>query len=150
MDTVKTNNLARAREAMERRQEALDYINEQPGAYGPEIAEWFGWGKSTCAGRLSDMVAAGELTRTPALYKKGIKTFRYFALKTVTSQPEVLRPKALEDRKRAEVRKAMPPKKSRPGVIRNDDPDRPPIRGQGGQGNVRHNSWGRQEAPSWT
>ena len=148
METVKANNLSRAREAMERRQEALDYINANPGAYGPEISEWFGWGKTTSAGRLADMVVAGELTRTPAIYKKSTRTYRYFALKTETTQPEVLRPRAKEDRVKAVERKATP--KQQPGVYRNDDPDRKPIRGQGGQGNVRHNSWGRQEAPSWT
>ena len=104
METVKANNMTRAIEAAERRQEALDYINQHPGCYGPEIAEWFGWGKTTTAGRLADMVAAGELTRTPAIYGKSTRTYRYFALKMFTSQPEVLRPRAKEDRKRAEER----------------------------------------------
>ena len=148
MERVTANNMIRAREAAERRQEALDYINEHPGCYGPELSDWFGWGKTTTAGRLADMVAAGELTRTPAIYKKSTRTYRYFALKTETTQPEVLRPRAKEDRVKAVERKATP--KQQPGVYRNDDPDRKPIRGQGGQGNVRHNSWGRQEAPSWT
>ena len=126
------------------RQNVLDYVNNHPGAYGPEIVAAMGWNESPrlkCLGadRLRDMTDNGELSRTPVrmeiINKHGhpgvLNTYAYTALKTVT-------------RSEMDVRKSLKynlggEKPARVVIERSvRDPNRKPIPNQGGQGNCRH------------
>lgn len=125
------------------RQTALDYIIAHPGATAPEIVAAMGWQKSMGADRLRDMTDHGELTRrsviTEIINKHGfparLRTYAYTAFVTKT-------------RTEADVKKCLAtnlgntkeksPDRDPTFAPQVRDPNRKPIRNQGGQGACRH------------
>lgn len=126
----------------ELRQLALDYINANPGAAGPEIIAALGWNKQSGVTRLQDMCVSGELRRSPISYelinvrghKQVQRSFAYWAVCEKTrSASEVVECVASNLHRRSTVASS----KSKPAMS-NRDPDRKPIQKQGGQGNIGH------------
>lgn len=125
------------------RQTALDYIIANPGAYGPEIVAFMGWHKSVGADRLRDMADHGEIERTKAVmwaknvkgHKAAIHTHTYIALVTkARSAADVIANLA----KNLGNTKAKRPDRYKTFEPTVRDPNRKPIRNQGGQGACRH------------
>lgn len=127
--------------AESRRQAALNHINANPGALGPEIIAALGWDKVSGADRLGDMADRGELSRVPAItritkasgYTTTVSTYAYTALVTKTKSADETRRDVSANLKAAKATRSVV---SHPRSFR--DENRPPIRNQGGQGCVRH------------
>jgi hypothetical protein len=129
----------------EMRQQAIDYILANPGAAGPAIVAALGWNASIGATRLQDMTVAGELRRSPTKHysinklgrSQSQNTYAYWAVceKTKSAGETVERVTANLNKKKEQA--VVPQSKKQPSwVTRNDDPNRKPIRNQGGQGNI--------------
>jgi len=142
-------NNKRLKEGEVLRQEALDYIIKHPGCFGPEVAFEYGWNISSCTSRLQDMTDRGELRRVRDHYGRTF-SYRYWHIVEKTITWEALASSAYGAREYRKKPEPKPPKAKEPWITRNNDPERMPIKNQGGQGRVRRDSWGRQEAPSWT
>lgn len=159
-------DMIRLRKAQEDRQAALDYINANPGALGPNITAALGWKAASGAGRLEHIVMSlGELRREPAEFVRvncnGVaqkqQSFAYYALvKTTKSAEEVFesirgtKPKSGKTSKaKAEPEKARafkPAKWTKRG-FRNTQEGRPCTPSCGGQGaTINHahsaDAWG--------
>lgn len=132
----------------EERQAALDYIIANPNVYGPEIIAAMGFGetkdsKSVGADRLRDMVNHGEIERTPALmsivnkngHKAQLRTHTYIAL---VSKARTAADVAANLATNLGYTKERSPDRYKTFAPQVRDPNRKPIRNQGGQGNVRH------------
>jgi len=105
-------NTKRLQAAEEMRQQALDYINANPGQLCPVIVSALGWKTHSGLGRLRRMVEGGELHRVPAIQTlvddNGVefhqRTHAYTALvKTTRSADSV---DAIRDGKYASVERA--------------------------------------------
>ena len=125
------------------RQTALDYIIANPGAYAPDIVAAMGLqdAKSVGALRLSNMVANGEVSRKSVTieiinkngHKAKLNTYAYTALTSKTRSEADTKKRLTENLGGTKTVVAQPV--IQPWVR---DPDRKPIRNQGGQGAVRH------------
>lgn len=127
------------------RQAALDYINAHQGSITPEIIKALGWKQAEGSNRLARMCSMGELRREHCVIKlmnsKGVSTsvatFRYYALVEKTRDAVRVAVKVAKNvnqkSKREEETEKLPP-----WIIRNVDPNRPPIRNQEGIGTGRH------------
>ena len=143
------SNNQRLKEGEIFRQQALDYIKDNPGCFGPEVAHHYGWNISSCTSRLEDMTVRHEVRRVKANYGRTF-SYKYWALVEKTMPWEAIA-SGKEKSRIATIRPEPKPQKPKePWVTRNNDPERKPIPNQGGQGGARRDSWGRQEAPSWT
>lgn len=134
--------------AAEERQAALDYIIANPGASGPDVVTAMGLhktanSKSMGADRLRDMENYGEVSRSPVtitiINKQGfpakLRTYAYTALKTKTRTEDDAKKRMIANLDRTKEAATTEPEVVERWVR---DPNRKPIRNQGGQGNCRH------------
>lgn len=136
------------------RQAVLDLVHANPGISGSEIIKHVGGDGCTVNSRLKGMCDLGEMKRTPVVintrnvrgHVRKIATYAYTALVEKTISAETVRRMAENERKpyrprdkpqtqRQEAQKLMKETK-KPWITRNIDPDRPPLKDQGGQGAV--------------
>lgn len=125
-----------------KRQAILDYVNANPGATTPQIIAAIGSGNGF-TDRLRTMVEMGELARVPVVYigprgdgfKAKAHTYAYTALVKTTKTAADVRA-AVASNYRSTAHKTRVKKQVAVKVGR--DENRPPIRGQGGQGALRH------------
>lgn len=130
------------------RQQALDYIRDNPGCFGPEVAFYYGWNISSCTSRLEDMSVRHEVRRVKAHYGRTL-AYRYWAIVEKTMSWEAIASGKEETRIATRRPEPKPPKVKEPWVTRNNDPDRLPIPNQCGQSSSGVSGWYRSEAPSW-
>ena len=131
------------------RQKVLDYLQDNPGTYGPDIIRLIGMSRSQGAVILSSMYEMGEVSRQKTIYRSIDKNGRpnaqasyvYFAVAKKTVGFEEMLERIHGEKK--------PQKTVNPAVTRNVDPNRSPIRNQGGQGAAGNNSWLRASSPNW-
>ena len=132
------------------RQKVLDYLRSNPGAYGPDIVKIIGMSRSKGGAILFSMYEMGEVTRQKTIYRSVDKNGRPNAQASYTYVAVVEKTVGFEEmfaRVHGEVKK--PQKTVNPAVTRNVDPNRSPIRNQGGQGAAGNNSWMRASSPNW-
>lgn len=127
------------------RQAALDYINSHQGSIAPEIINALGWKQAEGSNRLARMCSMGELRRECCVINltnsKGVKTsvttFRYYALVDKTRDAVRVAAKVAKNVNQKSKREEDETEKLPPWIIRNVDPNRPPIRNQEGIGSGR-------------
>lgn len=133
-------------EGQRNRQAALDYINRNQGAKGPDIFSALGWDKVTGATRLAKMTVNGELSREKCVYQ-GVNVFgQPYAMTTYAYTARVKRTRGADEvaasiaanlraeGDRTREKSARKVKAKPKWLTRNTDPDRPAIPRQGGQG----------------
>ena len=120
------------------RQQVLDYANEKGQVRSCEVVRHFKLNVDHAYRTLRKMEAKGELEGI------GKGTSLYFKpLRTQTTSAEEMRQLAYNQIKKGhqvakEMAAARKVRKTNPNWLTvNNDPDRPPIRNQGGQGNIR-------------
>jgi hypothetical protein len=128
-------------EAESNRQKILDELNKVSRSTSKDIANATGFGIDHVYRSLCKMAELGEVEKHGK--NKGV----YFIAVAKTTHPaKVLRDKAnnvRETNKQESLLKRPKPSKGEPWRTVNIAGDRPPIKGQGGQGAVRHHSWAR-------
>lgn len=135
-------------EGARNRQAALDYINANPGQMAPDIIRALGWDKIGGSDRLGKMYIARELDRERCVYtgvneqgrKFNMTTYRYTArVQKTRGADEIAYSIAANLRADGEKKREYEAKKKKKPVwlTTNTDPERPPIRKQGGQGSGR-------------
>lgn len=147
MSTIKTGRFF----AGERnRQKALNFIIANPGCVGPQISAAMGWRNDVTTPRLTRMMDDGDVSRELVQYSYrnqtggfvNVTSYSYTALREKTRPADEMRELMVENMlstkcatKRAQALQMMRDE-SRDGVTSNIDPERKPIRNQGGQGSV--------------
>lgn len=150
---LEINKFQRAAEAI---QAILDYLHENHGVTCPELAAALGRTKNSVANWLLKMDKLGEIRREPFFYRTSVSghySYRLYPLVRETVFWQTMEAKANNTKNSTvafDPTKRPSAKKSEPWRTVNMDPNRPPLKNQGGQGAGRINGWYRQEAPSWT
>lgn len=128
------------------RQAVLDLVRENPGISGSEIIRIVGGDACTVNSRLKNMCDLGEMKRKPVVitqrnvrgHVRKVSTYAYTALVAKTISAETVRRQAEKERKPSKPRTVeAKPSKRPPWVTQNADPNRPPLKDQGGQGAVQ-------------
>lgn len=135
------------------RQQVLDYINEKGQARSCDVCKHFNLNVDHAYRTLRKMESQGELKahgKASNLYFTPLKTettsaeiMRKFAHNKIKAGHESARQTKENERKAAQAMKNKPK-----WLTVNNDPDRPPIRNQGGQGNLRR-TVGVQSCAEW-
>lgn len=127
-------------EGQRNRQAILDHVNQNPGAYGPEILAALGVDAVTGAGRLQRMTHAGELQRVKSVYISTncegftykAPSYRYWALvKETRSQQDVAKTIYLNIKRQKQEKQPEPLDKNAQrwigGSFKNTRSDRPAV-----------------------